>query len=194
MQINMLKICRKYAENMQKICRIICKIRRKCTKICYVKDMHKICEKYAEYALTYAKYVKYTGKCDMQRICTKMCKIRKICEQKCDTQNMHSPPLFKFADEALQCLGSESRSAKDIMTVTARRSAELQLERRASIMKEQPRARATRRKRAINLNTFDTRHRNLKIVISSLRVSPITASAAADRHRTVTVQPENQLP
>ncbi len=41
-------------------------------KICNV-----ICEKYAEYALKYAKYVKYTGKCDMQRIRTKICKIAK---------------------------------------------------------------------------------------------------------------------
>ncbi len=39
-----------------------------------------ICEKYAEYALKYAKYVKYMGESDMQRICTKICKISKICE------------------------------------------------------------------------------------------------------------------
>jgi hypothetical protein len=78
----MLKICWIYAENMLKICIVICKICRICTKICI-----KICEQYAKtivknmqnlqccYALKYAIYVKYMGKCDMQRICTKICKI-----------------------------------------------------------------------------------------------------------------------
>jgi hypothetical protein len=58
------------------------------------------CEKCAEYARKYAKYVQLMGVCDMQRICTKICKICEICEQKCDMQNIHSP----FAD------GSESES------------------------------------------------------------------------------------
>jgi hypothetical protein len=41
------------------------------------KYAKKICEKYAESALKYAKYAKSMGKCDMQRICTKICKICK---------------------------------------------------------------------------------------------------------------------
>ncbi len=75
------------------ISRIICKTCRICTKI-FVKiceNMQKKCEKYAEYALKNARYVKSMGKCDMQQVCTKICKICKICEQTYDMQNMHSP-------------------------------------------------------------------------------------------------------
>ncbi len=72
--LNMQNMHKNMLQNMWKICNNL-----------------KICEKYAEYALKYAKFVKYMGKCDIQRICIKICKICKICQQKCDMQNIHSP-------------------------------------------------------------------------------------------------------
>ncbi len=54
MQNMQQKVCREYAENMQKqICKSICQICRICHKICKQilhKILHKICKKYAKYA------------------------------------------------------------------------------------------------------------------------------------------------
>ncbi len=89
------------------------------------------CEKYAEYALKYAKYVKSMGKCELQQVCAKICKICKMCDQKYDMQNMHShfADVHSHSDSECQwlLLGVASRQIRN--EIPSHVDLELELER-----------------------------------------------------------------
>ncbi len=125
------------------------------------KIWHKICQKYAEYAKTYAKYVRSKNILSLSQNMQNMQQICKICKSKFNMQNMHSPlcwwnchqwssrlsllytgktRLFEswctFAAWAWHAGLSIFQSAIDIMPIYIKRSSSLKVSHRRSLLRQ----------------------------------------------------------